>query len=160
MFEHFESDARRAVVHAAEEEARALGSATVEAEHLLLATAADQGTRVGRLLAANGLDHDGIVTALDRETARSLASVGVSVEDFGAAAVVTARRRKPSFAASTKRALERAMRVAAIRGDRAMSSTHLVLGILAGELGTVARALDVAGVDRIALIGEAERLLG
>jgi D-alanyl-D-alanine carboxypeptidase len=159
MFEHFETDARRAVVRAADHEARRLGSATVEAEHLLLATAADQGTLVGRLLAASGLDHAGVVAALERETARSLAAVGVGLDDFGTAAAVTATRRKPRFAASAKRALERALRVAAGRGERALNSTHLVLGILAGELGTVARALEVAGVDRVALIGEAERLL-
>jgi ATP-dependent Clp protease ATP-binding subunit ClpA len=159
MFEHLEPDARRAVVRAADQEARALGSATIEAEHLLLAAAADRETRVGRLLAVSGLDHDDIVAALDRETERSLAAVGVALDDFGAAAAVSARGRKPRFAASAKRALERAVRVAAGRGNRALSSTHLVLGVLAGELGTVARALDVAGVDRLALIGEAERLL-
>jgi ATP-dependent Clp protease ATP-binding subunit ClpA len=159
MFEHLESDARRAIVRAADEEARGLGCATVEAEHLLLATAADGDTPVGRLLAANGLDHAGIVAALDHETAHSLAAVGVALDDFGGAAAVTAPRRKPRFAASAKRALARAMGVATGRGDRAVSTTHLVLGILAGERGTVARALEIAGVDRLALIGDAERLL-
>ena len=67
MFEQLAVDARRVVVRAAEEEALALGSATVEAEHLLLALATDETGPVGRLLADAGLAHDGVIAALARE---------------------------------------------------------------------------------------------
>jgi ATP-dependent Clp protease ATP-binding subunit ClpA len=159
MFEHFEVDARRAVARAAADEAPALGSATIEEEHLLLALAADQNSEVGALLAASGLDHDGVVTALERETERSLAAVGVAVSDFGLVDLPAARWRKPRFATSSKRALERAVRLATSRGDRALSSAHLLVGVLGAEIGTVSRALAITEVDRTALIRRAERLL-
>ena len=158
MFERFVKDVRRVVVRAAEEEAQQRGSATVEAEHLLLALAADDGNPVGRLLANNGLDHDGLLVALERETERSVAAVGISLTDF-APLVATAPRRKPSFAASAKRALERTLHVALAHKDNRISPPHLLVGILQADIGTVPRALDAAQIDRVALLARAERLL-
>ena len=82
MLERFVKDVRRVVVRAAEEEAQGLGSGTVEAEHLLLALAADEDGPAGRLLADSGLGHDALLAALERETERSLAAVGVAAGDF------------------------------------------------------------------------------
>jgi ATP-dependent Clp protease ATP-binding subunit ClpA len=161
MRESFAAEVHAVVVRAAEEEAGATGSPTLEAEHLLLALTSRRGDPATELLARSGLDHEGILAALDRETERSLAAVGVAAGDFALAdtQIVPRRTGKPRFAASAKRSLERAVRVAAARGDRRITSAHLLLGILRAEAGTVPRALAAVGVDRFALAGEAERLL-
>jgi ATP-dependent Clp protease ATP-binding subunit ClpA len=159
MFERFVKDARRVVIHASQVEAQALCSPTIEAEHLLLALAADEATPAARLLAENGLDHDGVRIALERETERSLAAVGVGVGDYALPDKPTAPRRSPKFAASSKRALERAVRLASARRDRHVGASHLLLGILHADVGTVPRALAAVDVDRVALVTRAERLL-
>ena len=160
MFERLGQDVRNAVMRAAHAEARALGSATVEAEHLLLALAADADSTVGRLLTAHGLDHDGLDAGLERETERSLAAVGVTLSDFRPADPRrSAPRRSPKLAASFKRALERAVGLASARGDRVITPAHLLVGILHADIGTVPRALAATHVDRVSLLARAEDLL-
>jgi len=153
MAERFAKDVRREVLRRAVEEARAAGSRTIEAEHLLLALSDDE------LLAGAGLDHDALLGALDRETERSLAAVGVELASFE---LPPARRtgREPRFAASAKVALHRAVQLAQGRRDRRIGRGHLLIGILRAERGTVPRALDVAGVDRVELMARAEATLG
>ena len=158
MPEQFVKDIRRVVVRAAEEEAKGLGSATVEAEHLLLALAADEDAPAGRLLADGGLDHGALLAALERETERSLAAVGVTLTDY-APPRPTPPRRKPSFAASSKSALHRTVQVAVSRKDRRVTAPHLLVGILRADIGTVPRALEAVEVDRAQLLTRAERLL-
>lgn len=162
MFERLGQDVRQAVVSAAHKEARVLGSATVEAEHLLLALAADENSAIGRLLAAGGLNRAGLTEALEREAERSLAAVGIALSDFGPVSVgpPSAPRRAPKLAASFKLALVRALRVASARGDRLITAAHLLVGILRADIGTVPRALAAADVDRVALLARAEALLG
>jgi len=138
MFERFSHDARE-VVKVAEAEARELGSPTIEAEHLLLALA----DRVAALPAA-GLDHDGVLAALDAERDRSLAAVGVSASGFEPSPLPS----KPKFATSAKSALELALREALARGDKRILPGHVLLGVLRPQAGTVPRALQQAGVDR------------
>ena len=138
MFERFSHEAREAV-KAAEAEARELGSPTIEAEHLLLALA----DRVAAL-PATGLDHDGVLAALDAERDRSLAAVGVSASGFEPSPLST----KPKFATSAKSALELALREALVRGDKRILPGHVLLGVLRPQAGTVPRALQQAGVDR------------
>lgn len=159
MFERFVKDVRRVVVRAAEQEAQELGSVTVEAEHLLLALAADEDSAVGQLLAGSGLDHDGLHAALERETERSLAAVGVALTDFTPLRP-TAPRRQPRFAASSKSALHRTVQIAASRKDGYITPPHLLVGILRADIGTVPRALAAAEIDRVELLTQAERLLG
>jgi D-alanyl-D-alanine carboxypeptidase len=143
-----EHDARRVVLRDAEAAARALGSASLEAEHLLMALATRERDPVGRLLAENGLDHDGIREALARETERSLAAVGVDLADYPLPEVRAAPRRRPKLA----------VRFAHAHQSRRITSPHLLIGVLEAELGTVPRALEAAGVDRQALRARAERL--
>jgi len=160
MFERFSKDART-VVKQAEQEALALGSPTIEAEHLLLALADERvGGPAAALLRDEGLDPDGVHAALERETELSLAVAGVSLADFTLPETPPAPRRKPRVAASTRRALERALKTAAARGDRRIGSRHVLVGVLRAEVGTVPRALAAAGVDRIALATRAESLGG
>jgi D-alanyl-D-alanine carboxypeptidase len=160
MFERFTHDARAVVQRAATHEAAQQGAARVEAEHLLLALAAGPDSATARLLAEVGLDHDGVLAALERETERSLAAVGVSAADFALpAAPRPAPQRTPRFGTSAKQALERSLRAAVARGDRRIVAPHLLLGVLRAQGGTVPRALAVADVDPVALATRTERLL-
>jgi D-alanyl-D-alanine carboxypeptidase len=153
MAERFAKDIRREVIGRAVEEARTAGSATVEAEHLLLALA-DHEALVGA-----GLDHDALLDALDRETERSLAAVGISLSAFDVPPP-RPRGRDPRFAASAKLALHRAVKLAGGRRDRRIAREHLLVGLLRADVGTVPRALETAGVDRAELLTRAESALG
>jgi ATP-dependent Clp protease ATP-binding subunit ClpA len=139
MFERFTHDARQ-VVKSAETLASGLGSPTIEAEHLLLALADCQP-----VLADAGLDHDGVLAALDEERVRSLLAVGISAADFD---LPPAPLTRPRMAASSKLALARAVRAAVDRSDKRIAGGHVLLGVLAAEAGTVPRALAIAGIDR------------
>jgi ATP-dependent Clp protease ATP-binding subunit ClpA len=138
MFERFTSDAR-AVVKQADTEARRLGSPTIEAEHLLLALAGREP------LDSAGLDHDGVLAALEAERERSLMAVGIDAKAFD---LPPAPVSNPRVAASTKIALERALRAAVARSHKRIDGGHILLALLQAEAGTVPRALDIAGIDR------------
>lgn len=158
MFERFSREARR-VVNAAEDEARALGSATIEAEHVLLAlTRLDPSTAAGAALADVGLDHDAALEALDAERERSLLAVGISIGDFHLPPPHPSST--PRLAAGAKSALEHALRISSSRGDRRIGSGHILLALLRAEAGTVPRALAEAGVDRAELNDRVAGALG
>ena len=146
MFNRFTKDARQVVTEATEI-ARERGSSSVEAEHLLLA-AAGGALPVAAVLHAAGLDPESLAAALDAESARSLAAVGVQAGTPRFSPYV----EKPRFAASSKLALERALRVAVGRKDNSIGAEHVVAAILRAPTGTVPRALECAGVDRVALL--------
>jgi ATP-dependent Clp protease ATP-binding subunit ClpA len=151
MFERFVKEARQAVKRA-EDSARALGSPTIEAEHLLIALANHPAVRDA------GLDRQALLDALERETERSLASVGVAASDFE---LPRPRRREGPlrFGTSAKLAMQRSLRVRAGKRQRELTSTHVLLGVLRAEVGTVPRALEIAGVDRAELAARAEATL-
>ena len=135
-FERFTGDARAAVV-AAREQARTSGRHAVESEHLLLALAARPEF---------GLDPSRLADALAHEEEQSLAAVGLAASEFEPGAGGRARR-EPRFATSSKLALQRAVAIAAKRGDRRLTAGHVLLGVLAAEHGRVPRALQIAEVD-------------
>ncbi len=141
MFERFTHEARE-VVRQAEEEARDLGSRTIEAEHLLLALAAGPSPVAG-LMAEHGLGHDAVVVALQREEERSLSAVGVSADAYGAPAALRVAGRV-RFGTSAKRALERTLQEALALGSKRLDAAHILLGVLAADHGTVPRALRMA----------------
>lgn len=144
----------RGTLMAAIVEAQRQGTATVEAEHLLLALAADAHTPAGALLSEFGLDHAAVSAALRTERERSLGVAGVSPRT--PASLAATRIARPRWGASCREALLRSGRVASRgrhHGDRhRMTGADLLFGILSLELGTVARALSFAGVDRAALL--------
>ena len=138
-FERFTRDARAAVV-GAREQARAQGHHDVEAEHLLLFLA-------GRAeFQALGLDRDRLADALATEEERSLAAVGVAAGELEPS-IAPRAPRKLQFATSAKLSLQRAMKVAAARGDRRLTAGHVLLGVLAAERGRVPRALQLSQID-------------
>ncbi|MBB3724269.1 Clp protease N-terminal domain-containing protein [Nonomuraea dietziae] len=131
-------------------EAQRHGSPTVEAQHLLLAVAAQEGTAPQRLLASAGLDHQAVLAALDREFDHSLSAVGVSRASFGLSRSSTPVNRPPTMGATAKLALERGFAAGPRKKD--LRPAHVLLGILQAEVGTVPRALALAGVDRTDLL--------
>jgi ATP-dependent Clp protease ATP-binding subunit ClpA len=152
MLNRFTKEARL-VVGDAVVVARDLGATTVEAEHLLLAVAKADAP-VARVLGDAGLDFDGLAAALNAETARSLAAVGVTADALFFSPFV----ERPRFATSAKLVLERALRVAVARKAKHIGSEHITLGALRATTGTVPRALECAGVDRVALSRRVEAL--
>jgi ATP-dependent Clp protease ATP-binding subunit ClpA len=142
----------RTIVHRGQLEARETGSPIIEAEHLLLAMASQQGTAPQAVLASVGLDHDAIRTALEREFVESLRAAGVSL----AAPIPPSARhedRRVLLGASARLSVERAVKLAAARERR--DPVHLLIGVLGAQHGTVPRALAFAGVDREALVERA-----
>ncbi|MGR6923657.1 Clp protease N-terminal domain-containing protein [[Actinomadura] parvosata] len=135
-----------AVIRQGEAEARQDGSAAIEAHHLLLGLAAQQDSAPGAVLAAAGLDRAAIRAALDREFEHSLSTVGVSPAAFGLPSPTPDPDRKIGLGASARLALERGFFHASRKRD--LRPAHLLLGILEAELGTVPRALALAGVNR------------
>ena len=139
----------RTVVTSAEDEARARRSPVVEAEHLLLAMSGQTGTDASRALASAHLTHQAIEDALDHEFEASLTAAGVLVVAGRSWAASPPPRRRLRWSASSRAALSRA--VTAASGAPQIRPAHLLLGILQAEVGTVPRALQLAGVDQAAL---------
>jgi D-alanyl-D-alanine carboxypeptidase len=135
MFQRFTKDART-IVKDAVVVARELGSPTVEAEHMLLAV-----TRTSSVLA---LDEATLRGALERETERSLAAVGVTAETPAFSPYVG----DPKLATSAKVALQNALKESVARNDKEIRGAHIAAAILRPTHGTVPRALRIAGIDR------------
>jgi ATP-dependent Clp protease ATP-binding subunit ClpA len=129
-------------------------SATIEAHHLLLGIADHEDPTVRAVLVAAGLDRVSIRDALDREFEHSLSTVGVSRSTHSLPRATPDPDRRPGVGASARLALERAIAHAPRKKD--MRPAHLLLGILEAEIGTVPRALKLAGVDREGLMGRAK----
>jgi ATP-dependent Clp protease ATP-binding subunit ClpA len=158
MARRFAADART-TVRRAEAEARSEGGRSIGAEHLLLALSAQQETRAANMLAAANLDHEAITNALEHEFRRSLQAAGVAIEISDRLPVLADPARRLRMSQSAKLALQRALQLTIRRADKRLETTHLLLGILSAERGTVPRALEAAGVDRLHLIESAERAL-
>jgi D-alanyl-D-alanine carboxypeptidase len=126
-------------------EARKDGSATIEACHLLLAIAADQESTTRNVLNSVGLDYRAVRAALDREFERSLAVAGVSLAAFDLPRPGNPPDRRPQPGASVKLAIGRG--VASVVRKRDLRPAHLLLGIMQAPVGTVPRALALAGID-------------
>jgi ATP-dependent Clp protease ATP-binding subunit ClpA len=146
------------VIMSARYEARAAGSRTIEAEHILLALASQEGD-AREILESTGLDHDAIRAAIEREFESSLLAVGISLES---SSIVSETRRpegRPRFAQSAKLAVERAAVLTQMRVAPHLEPLHLLLGVLYAKAGTVPRVLATTGVDAADLTRRAEYAL-
>ncbi len=88
----------------------------------------------------------------------ALMTVGVSRAALG----LPPRRslmRTPGWGTSSKQALMRAKTIAGARRDKRMDPSHLLLGLVRAEAGTVPRVLAFAGVDTAELAARAEAAL-
>jgi D-alanyl-D-alanine carboxypeptidase len=145
-----------ALIVRAQHEAAEDGSATLEAQHLLLAAAGQPEPTTRRALESVGLDHDAIRGALEREFEHSLNVVGVSAttHDLPRPSRLPAN---PALGTSAKLAIERAF--ATVTRKKDLQPAHVLLGILSAQVGTVPRALAIAGVDREGLAAHVRQLL-
>jgi ATP-dependent Clp protease ATP-binding subunit ClpA len=135
----------KAVLDDAASEARADGSSTVGAQHVLLAIAGSDEPSTRRVLTSFGLDRTAIRAALDREFEQSLGAAGVSLGASGVPRPSQAHDDSPPLSSSFRLAMERGVGSA---GTSAPQPLHLLLGIVQAPVGTVPRALALAGVDR------------
>jgi hypothetical protein len=125
----------------------------VEAEHVLLAITAG-ASPVASTLSAAGLDHDTLDAALSTERARSLRGAGaepVAPELLTS----TPGTSKPGWGTSVRELIHNAERPAT-RACGALE-TELAAGILSLKVGTVPRALTIAGIDRAGLLAALRR---
>jgi ATP-dependent Clp protease ATP-binding subunit ClpA len=136
-----------------EVEAKRDSAKLIEAEHMLLGLAADTDGDAAKVMKESGLDHGRLASALHEEHRRTLAFAGMNAPTKELVEA-TALESSLMFGTSAKTALRRALH--ASRHDRPrrprLRSTDLLFGILQAELGTVPRALAIAGIDRTALI--------
>jgi ATP-dependent Clp protease ATP-binding subunit ClpA len=136
-------------------EAKRDGAKVIEAEHMLLALTTDSEGDAAKLLHKAGLDHQRLDSALQEERRRTLAFAGMKApaEKLVEATELAAAL---SLGTSAKAAVKRALIGARHDRHRAhLRSTDLLAGILEAELGTVPRALAIAGIDRVALASRA-----
>lgn len=141
--------------HHFEIEAKQNGVNVIEAEHMLLALAASSGGDAAKVLNEAGLDHERLASALQNERRRTLAFAGMTAPDKKVAAP-TELEGPLSLGTSAKAAVKRALIGARHERHRVrLRSTDLLAGILEAELGTVPRALALAGIDRIELASRA-----
>jgi D-alanyl-D-alanine carboxypeptidase len=141
-------------------EAKRDGAEFIEAEHMLLALAANSDSDAARLLKEIGLDHERLAAALHEEHRQTLAFVGMTTNDMNDTklAAATGLGSPPSLGTSAKVAVRRAL--IGSRRDRRrarLRGTDLLAGILEAEFGTVPRALAIAGIDRAALLARARQ---
>ncbi|MEU0507450.1 Clp protease N-terminal domain-containing protein [Nocardia sp. NPDC005998] len=145
-----------AIITGGAEQAQEMGSATIEAEHLLLAIAAERDPGTEQILSAVGLDHHGIRDALDREFEHSLRAGGVSLAEFDLLPADPRVERPKQMGASAKLALDRTFTSV---GKKDVRPAHLLFGIMKAEVGTVPRALTLAGIDMADLRARIQRTL-
>jgi ATP-dependent Clp protease ATP-binding subunit ClpA len=146
----------RTILDQAEREARGDGSKTTEAQHVLLAMASRSETEMGQFLASLGLDHGALRAALDRELEHTSSAAGVSLAATERQRAKSAPSPAGHLGTSVQQALERGLE--GVR--KAPRPAHLLLGVLQAEVGTVPRALALAGFDRADLMARARQTLG
>jgi len=136
-------------------EARRDGAKAIEAEHMLLALAASSDGDAAKVLHEVGLDHERLASALKEERRRTLAFVGM--KELNKEVPAATELESPlSLGTSAKAAMKRAFIGARHERRRVhLRSTDLLAGILEAELGTVPRALAIAGIDIAALASRA-----
>ena len=166
MFERFAESAREVVVQA-QHEADGLGHNYIGTEHLLLGLARDDGA-AGETLRSLGISSDrlrartklmlGMDAVLDED---ALATIGIDLDEvrrrveaaFGPGALERTRsgkrlRRSRCMTPRAKKVLELSLREALARGDRSVSSQHVLLGIVREGDGLAVRLLEECGVSR------------
>jgi len=152
----------RAVIGVAMIEATNRAASQVEAEHLLLALLFDRRSSATERLAELGLTYETFTEALLREREQTLAAIGIQIPD--AARLRAAPRVRiggPRFSASAKETWERTARRSRARRGRPQrpSQIDFLHSLLSLELGTLPRALALAGIDREAAMQALDDLL-
>ena len=152
-------DVRTILIEDARQEAGLDGSATIEAEHVLLGLARQRSGPIAQLLIEAGLTRDAVRAALDAEWEQSLAVAGVTVTVAELPRATPDPKRQAKFGESAKLVLKRAAERAKRFGASRMGPGHVLVGLLDTNFGRVPRALELAGVDRSALYAKVLQIL-
>ena len=175
MFERFTQQAREAVSTALSE-SRNLGADRLGCEHLLIALASGPEGAAAAALNAAGLGDDTLRAMVRQQTTRpldadSLAVVGIDLDEvrraaeaaFGPGALdrrtgtAGKDRRRTRMTTECVRVIHLAVRQAQRAQDRAISSGHLLIGLIDQGENTALLLVAKAGVDRHALRADTVR---
>lgn len=176
MFERFSTQARQAV-QLALSEARRLSADRIGAQHLLLGLAHGRSGPAADALRAAGLEAGGLraLAAAQPDAAPldadSLALLGIDLDQVRRAAETAFglgsldrparsepdRRTRARMTSEAKEAMALALRLAQTRGDKEISSGHLLAGIIDQGNNGALRVLTAAEVDPAALRADAIR---
>ncbi|WP_042410369.1 Clp protease N-terminal domain-containing protein [Streptacidiphilus carbonis] len=184
MLERFTEPARR-VVTESQLEMRGLHHGQVGTEHLLLALLRQPAEPAAAVLVRHGLDLDAARAAVQRLLGEAgagidgaaLESIGIDLDAvtarveaaFGAGALAggaeagrarAGTQRRGMFTSRARKVLELAVRAAQGRGDRAIGTGHLLLGLVREGGGLAVRVLRDHGLDLAEVERETERTLG
>lgn len=147
MFERFDEDARRAVMSAAQDEARRRGDRRIGTDHLLLALLRDSESVPVRTLGVDLAAARAAADALDRA---ALASIGIDVSEGGRTAPVPPTGRAP-LTSGARAILGRSIEEARRANSRRIRPRHMLLALLTRQRpDPAADLLDALGVDRAA----------
>lgn len=149
----------KTVLETSEARARADGVAEPGAEHLVMAALDLPEDTARRAFERVGADPAGFVPAVARQFDEALAKVGVE-----AAGSQTDPHALPGEGTgvfrsqpSARTLMERLARDRPLGSSRPLTGADVVLAALGSDVGTVARALAVMGVDREALVDVCRR---
>ena len=136
------------VIERAIEVARIDHAADVQPEHLLQAVANDRSCDAAVALREQGLTAEALAGALrhEREAALAFAGIGMPAEDMLRAAP---RLGRPGWGSGTREAVVNSKHaMVSPNGKKRSAEMALTISLLSVRRGRVARALELAGIDR------------
>lgn len=149
----------------AETEARAMGEQEPAAEHLLLAALGLGDGSARRILERFGVDPPALRDAILRVHAESLVMIGLDpprAAELSAAAPLEPASGAGIYrsGASAREAFQQASTMARRRKPSRLTGAHVVAAVAGMEQGTAARVFEALGINRQALLAEAEAEIG
>jgi len=176
MFERFTTDAREAV-RLALSEARDLGAERIGCEHLLIGLARGGGGPAAAALATAGVDTAGLRRLAaagpppEPLDADALATLGIDLDEVRRAAEASfgpgaldrpgrpTGRTRTRMTAEARKAIELALRQVRSARSGALTSGHLLIGIIDQADNGALRLLTAAGADLAAIRADTLRRL-
>lgn len=136
------------VIERAIEVARVEQAVDVQPEHLLQAVANDRSCDAAAALREQGLTAEAIADALREERAASLAFAGVAMPSDEMLRA-TPKLGRPGWGSATREAIVNTKHMStSASGRRRSAEMALTLSLLSARRGRIARALELASIDR------------
>ena len=140
------------VIERAIEVARVDHAADVQPEHLLQSVANDRSCDAAAVLREQGLTAEALADALrhEREAALAFAGVGMPTDDMLRAAP---RLGRPGWGSATREVIVNSRHaMISPTGKKRSAEMALTISLLSQRRGRVARALELAGIDRTLVV--------